>query len=84
MSFVIPGSSNRTIGIHFYSIYLAARNRSVEAHWVDPEIGLCLVLSSGPDWIQDETETQNRDTAVLAQHEFLDLVKHVIDDNRTK
>ena len=56
----------------------------MEAHWVDPEIGLCLVLSSGPDWIQDETETQNRDTACLAQREFLNLVKHVIDDNRTK
>lgn len=66
------------------TIYLAARNRSVEAHWVDPEIGLCLVLSSGPDWIQDEAERQNRDTACLAQREFLNLVKHVIDDNRTK
>ena len=56
----------------------------MEAHWVDPEIGLCLVLSSGPDWSQDETETQDRDTACLTQREFLNLVKHVIDDNRTK
>lgn len=66
------------------TIYLAVQNRSVEAHWVDPEIGLCLSLSSGPNWIQDEAETQNSDTACLAQHEFLEFVKHIIDNNRTR
>lgn len=51
----------------------------VEAHWTDPENGLCFSISSGMGQIRDEKDTSNAAGQNMTQSEMLKYVKAVID-----
>lgn len=51
----------------------------VEAHWTDPENGLCFSISSGMGQIRDKKDTSNAAGQNTTQSEMLKYVKAVID-----
>lgn len=54
----------------------------VEAHWTDPENGICFSISSGIGQNWDEKDTSNAAGQNMTQSGMLKYVKAVIDQNR--
>lgn len=64
------------------TIYLADPVTGPEAHWVDPEIGMCFSLSSGSYRITDGKDAAVTGSSRITQEELLGYAESIIDENR--